>query len=192
MAKKNEQKASGGWVTIPEMVEMKAHQLNGLNTAQIAREVKRNRKTVQNSLAIFEQVLPNSADLKNKIIERIDEIKEQMMQNAENICLSADMQVKKKIFDKKTSALDAAKISQMYGSRLGQMAGFDAGGVSGSGDEGAAKSANVVNFINTFIIQKKPDDNINTRNEKGDGRNDKKGTKNCIEGVVSERPVFPF
>jgi len=178
-AKKN------SWVTIPEIIEMKARVLQNIPVSSIAKELGRDRQTIERSLTLFEQILPDAAGLKDKIIDRVDTIKEQMMQNAERLIMQADTQVARKVYDKETTAMDAAKISQIYASRLSAMAGFETGD---GGGEAEIKSPKIVNFINTVIniISEQNDRPKSTsRIKEEDGGNDSGGKETIVEGVVS-------
>lgn len=187
MPKAKQQKeveVKSSWITIPEIIEMKTMHLQGISKAEIARKLKRNNHTVANALTAFEKILPDSADLKNKIIERIETIKEQLMQNAERVIMAADRQVMGKIYDPETTAIDAAKISQIYGSRLDSLAGI--GGV-GQGDDENKSTPKIINFINTVInITSEKNDRLkSTPNTKRTVEKDDNGGKKAIvEGVV--------
>ena len=135
------------------------------------------------SLKLFETLLPDAADLKEKIVERVDEIKEQVMQNAERIIMSADTQVMRRIYDKETTAIDAAKISELYFRRLGPVVGA-AGVGAGVGD---SQNPKIINFINTVInIQGNQNDRPKTTSRVEDpaGGDDKGAKEVSVEGVV--------
>ena len=181
---KKKAKKTKGFVSMEEMVNMKAQKLMGTPVTTIAKIMGRSNKTVQRSLDNFEQVLPTAADLKESVLQRIDEIKEQMMANAEKIVKDADFQVALKLPSEETRAVDAAKISEIYSRRLGSLAGFDGGGAEeNTGD----KSPKVINFINTVINiaehkndRFKPTSGVKRKNEKDDD-----GRKaDVVEGTV--------
>ena len=185
MPKKNKTQ-TGTYVTMSEIIEMKAYKLQDLPISQIAQKTSRNRKTVERSLALFEQMLPDSVDMKNKVLAKVDEMTEQMMKNAKTICLAADLQVMRKIDTEETTAIEAAKIRQIYGGDLMRMLG-----VAGHGEvDDSDHSPRVQNFITTIInIQqpKKKDDRLEkttgvaqAARENVDG-----GEKACVEGIVS-------
>lgn len=174
-----------GFVSMDEMIQMKAMKLMNTPVAKIAKQMGRTNRTVQRSLDNFEQVLPEAADLKNSVLERIEEIKNQMMANAEKIVKDADYQVALKLPSEETRAVDAAKISEIYSRRLGALAGFDGAGVEeNKGD----KSPKVINFINTVIQiteHKKNDRSKPTPGVKGSNEKNVNGRKeNVIEGTV--------
>jgi len=173
------------YVTMPEIIEMKAYKLQGFTNVKIGEMVGRTDKIVAKYLGIFEKMLPESADLKTKVLDRIEEIKEQMMQNAERICLAADHQVMRKIFEEETSAIDAAKINQIYSGKLLLMSGVkDPNGMLNGGDN----SPKVLNFINTVInISNNQNDRFgpNAGDESRTPENDKGRATTIIEGIVS-------
>ena len=179
MAKKLAKKRT--FVTMPEMIEMKVLEYQGLPVTQIAEKVGRGGKTVKKYLTIFEDILPEAGDLKNKILDSLDDIKDQMMNNAWAIGQKADMQVFKTLFSEDTTALDAAKISEMYGRRLAGLAGFDD---QLPGKE-AEKSPKVINFIeNLNIIQN--DRSQRPPTIKGEIiKNDSGGKTAIVEGAMS-------
>ena len=183
---KEEKPVKGSFVTVNEIVEMKAMKLKEFSVAEIARKSGRNRKTVERSLAIFEKMLPDSVDMKNRVMAKFEEMQEQMMKNAKNICFSADLQVMRKIDTKETSAMEAAKIRQIYGSELMRLSGL------GGGPEGDdhGNSPKVQKFITTIIniqqIQKDDTPRPTTRTEGATGGDVRRGEENCVEGVVLE------
>ena len=178
-AKKN------SFVSMEEMINMKASKLMNIPVTTIAKQMGRNNSTVQRVLDNFEQVLPNVANLKNGVLQRIDEIKSQMMANAEKIVDDADFQVALKLPSKETRAVDAAKISEVYSRRLGALAGFDGGGAE---ENTGNKSPKVINFINTVINiaeHKKDDRSKSASGVKGKNEKDDHGRKaDVIKGVV--------
>ncbi len=174
-----------GFVSMDEMIQMKAMKLMNTPVATIAKQMGRTNRTIQRSLDNLEQVLPEAADLKNSVLERIEEIKNQMMANAEKIVKDADYQVALKLPSEETRAVDAAKISEIYSRRLGALAGFEgAGAEENKGD----KSPKVINFINTVIKitehkkndRSKPAPGVKGANEE----NDNGRKKDVIEGTV--------
>jgi len=183
-AAKAKRNKKGGPVEIPEMIDMQAYKIMGLTNQSIAEKTGRDRHTVARALNNLEERLPESADLKLSIIERLGEIQEAMMANAETICFAADQQVAMKIHDPETTALDAAKISDMYGKRLLIMSGAKNVGDFDQGE----KSPRVMNFINTVInISQNQNDRLrpNAGDEGGTPENDKGRAEVIIEGVVS-------
>lgn len=182
--KKKVTKKPCGFVSMEEMINMKAYSLMGAPMTTIAKTMGRTNKTVKRSLDNFEMILPDAANLKESVLQRVEEIKERMMANAEKIVQDADLQVALKLPSALTSAMDAAKISEIYSRRLGSLAGFDGGGEEANKGD---KSPRVINFINTVINiaenkndRPKSTSRIKRRNEKDDhGRK-----KDVIEGTV--------
>ena len=181
---KKTKKKKHSFVSMEEMVEMKAQKLMGVPIKTIADKSGRGWRTVKRSLDNFENILPVAADLKESVLTRVNEIKEQMMLNAEKIVKDADFQVALKLPSEETRAVDAAKISEIYSRRLGSLAGFDGGGAEeNTGD----KSPKVINFINTVIniAEHKNDRSKSTSGIKGKIKKDDKGrAENVVEGTV--------
>ncbi len=172
----------GSFVTIPDIMDMKVLRMQGYSIQKIVDKIGRGRKTVENSLKLFEQLLPDVGDLKDKLLNRLDEVQEQLMQNAEKIIKSSDLQVMRKIYDEETTAMDAAKVSQIYASRLTAMTD---GKLKGGETD---RSIKVINFINQITIKTEKDDRHPSapRPEKapvGDGSG---GKAPIIEGVVQD------
>lgn len=182
------QKAEKGtFVTMPEVIDMKGLRLQGFSLQAIADRLGRNIKTVKRSLELFEKILPDEPNLKYRIIDRVEEIAERHLQNAEIICQAADNQVMRKIYLEETSAMDAAKIRQIYGGFLNPTLGIKDGTTP---DDGSDKNPKIINFIQNIInIQnnQKQDDRLRptTRTESSAGANDDGGKEACVEGVVS-------
>jgi hypothetical protein len=182
--KETEVAEKGSFVTMLEIIDMKAYRLQGLSLQKIADTMGRNIQTVSKALALFEKILPEQADLKNKIIERIDEIAERHLQNAEIICQAADNQVMRKIYLEETTAMEAAKIRQIYGIILNNGLGIKDGNMENEG----SKNPKIINFINTIInIQNNQKDDrpgSTTRIEETTGKHDDGGEKISVEGIV--------
>ena len=176
----------GSFVTLDEIVFMKAMKLKNCSIAEISRKSKRNRKTVERSLAVFEKMLPDSVDMKNRVLDKVEEMQEQMMKNAKEIVFNADLQVMNKIGTEETTAMDAAKIRQIYGNDLMRMVGIAGYGKVDDSDH----SPKVQNFITTIINIKREQKNdrpsSTTRNESPAKENDNGGAAKIVEGIVSE------
>lgn len=179
-----EKPKKGSFVTMPEIIDMKALRMLGLSYQKIAERIGRHIKTVIKSLALFEKILPEQADLKNKIIDRIDEISERHLNNAEVIIQAADNQVMRKIYLEETTAKDAAWIREVYGRILNAGLGLERRITPDSGDT----SPKVTYFLNTVInIQNnQKDDRLkSTAGVKETVRKNEHGRAEAsVEGVV--------
>jgi len=177
-----EKPKKGSLVTMPEIINMKVLRIQGFSIQSIANKVGRGHKTVDKSLKLLEEILPAQAGLKNKIVDRIEQVTERHLLNAEIICESADRQVMGKINNDETTAAEAAKIRQIYGGFLTGVLGIK------PGEEVTANSPKIVNFINTIInVQKtqKDDRPITTTEDKGTDEKDVKGGEAVsVEGIV--------
>jgi predicted transcriptional regulator len=142
-------------VTIPEMVEMKAYKLLGHTNEDIALKVGRTGHTVGKYLKLFERELPTAGDLKESVLERLNELKEQMLANSESIVMAADAQVMTKIFDEETTAMDAARIADLHTKRI-----FNISGTPMSDPGGESDSPRVINFIKNIINITQKDDRL--------------------------------
>ena len=153
-----EKAKSGSFVTMPEIITFKALRMQGFPDTKIAEKTGRSNHTIAKALKLFDQILPEEPDLKNKVSDRLEEITERYFQNAEMICHAADKQVMAKIFLTETTAMDAAKIRQIYGNILARALGMK------EDDPSDEKNPRIVNFINTVInIQnKQKDDRLGT------------------------------
>jgi len=175
----------GGLVSMEEAITMKALKLQGLSNLAISKKVKRGSHTIGKVLKEFENMLPEDVDMNNRVIDRFEELTERHLQNAEKICQQADEEVSKKISLAETTAVDAARIRQIYGNILNSRLG----GVSLGDDEEGGKSPAVVTFINTVInIQEKQKNDrstTTTRAEGNDGQDESRAKEECVEGIVS-------
>jgi len=182
---KKEVEEKSRFVEMDEMIEIKALQLRGLKVSQIAKKVGRDRKTIDRSLILFETVLPDEVDMKNRVIDKFEEYKEQMMKNAKDIIFASDMQVMKKINSDDTTATDAAKIRQIYGNDFMRLSGIGGGGEI----EDDGKSVKVQNFVTNIInIQsKEKDDTLKQSSgaKETTSGNERRGKETVVEGVVS-------
>jgi hypothetical protein len=176
----------GSFVTMDEIVEMKAMKLKGYSIAKIERESSRNRKTVERSLALFEKMLPDAVDMKNRVLDKVEEMQEQMMKNAKEIVFAADMQVMKTIGLEETSAMDAAKIRQIYGNDLMKMIGIAGYGQVDDSDHSPKVQNFITNIINIKQEQKDDRPKPTTGAEEATGGDDAGGEKTIIEGIVSK------
>jgi len=176
-----EKKEKGSYVQMDEIIKMKVLDMMEMPIMQIAKKLGRNWKTVKNCLVEFENLLPGNEELVKDVMDDLAAERTDMINSATRLRKMADAQVMRKIYDVETKAVEAAKISQMYGSRASAMAGL--GDDSGKGKD-LEKSPKVVQFINNFII--KPNDNLHKGNTSSTKKDGKGGNENIIEGVVSE------
>ena len=138
---------TSSYVTMLEIIEMKVMRMSGMTLTKIAEKVKRSHSTVKHSLQLFDDILPTEVDLKNKVIDRFQEIMERHLQNAEVIIQASDNQVMRKIYDEGTTAMEAAKIRQIYGQEERSILGIKFGVIP----ESETKNPVVINFINKVI-----------------------------------------
>ena len=178
------EKDPSGFVTMEEAIQMKVMRMQGLPDTSIAKKIGRGNHTVGKILKNFESLLPEDVDLKNKVADRFEEITERHLRNAEIICKQADEEVSKKISHVTTTAVDAARIRQIYGNILN--VGLGQGKL---GDDESGNNPTVINFINTIVnIQnKQKDDRLTTtpRAKRSIGKNEQGGKETCVEGTVS-------
>lgn len=173
------------YITMPEIIDMKGFRLTGMSYQKIADKLGRNIKTVIKSLELFDKILPDEPDLKHRVIDRIEEIAERHLQNAERICQAADSQVMRKIYLEETTAKDAAWIRKEYWGMMNK----DLGLIKGDVLDEKEQSPKIVNFIQNIIniqdSQKNDRPKSTTRIEESDGGDVDGGEKACVEGVVS-------
>lgn len=175
----------GSFITMQEIIYMKAFLIQGMSISAIGRKLGRHKGSVERSLKLLEEVLPDENDLQNMVSERVAEITERQFQNAERIICAADLQVMRKIHEEETSAADAARIRKVYGDILNP-----ALGIASVENESGEKNPTIVNFINMIVKVKEEQkhDRLGptTRDEGGVRGDDGGGKKDSIEGVVLE------
>lgn len=189
MAKK--QKAKSGMVSMDELVQMKSMQLMGKSKSAIARDMRRNIKTVGNALTAFEALLPQDAGIQADILENVEEMKRQMMSNAKRIIYSADAQVAAKIGNEDTSAIDAAKISDIYFRRAGVLAGFAKNGLGGDEDSDSPKVQKIINQVFNINVTNNDHLRADARDRQGDAGSHDGGEAAAATRAMQERSVLP-
>lgn len=141
MGKKKTVKPNGK-VGTDERMQMKILDDIGYNKKEICEATGRGYKAVVNGLRNFEVLLVGDEDLYEKFTDERDKFVEKMVQNSAMLVVAADHVAAQKLPE--ATAMEAAKISQMYANRLDGLANLSEGGLNGK-DGGANKV--VINYI---------------------------------------------
>lgn len=130
-------------MSVEEQMQMKVLDDLGYNKTEICEATGRGYKAVKKGLTDFEVLLVGNEDLYEKFEEERDKFLERMVQNSAMLVVAADHVVAQKLPD--SSAIEAAKISQIYANRLDGITNLSAKGLDGSIGN---KNQVVINYIN--------------------------------------------
>lgn len=136
------QKLKKGTPTADDKMQMKVLDDLGYNKTEIGKIVGRGYRAVTTGLRDFEVLLVNDSDLQNKFSDEKEKFIEKMIQNSAMIMVAADHVVANKLGD--STAMEAAKISQLYANRLDGLSNLSDSGLNGKEGE---KNKVVINYI---------------------------------------------
>jgi len=112
--------------TLSEVVEMKAQQVIGTPISEIAKEFNQSTRIVQRKLDTFSTVLNSKNELlsgegqilKEKLSDKLEIFKNELTNKAIDVIKKADTITLNRLENLKTTAKDAAQISEIYTKRL--------------------------------------------------------------------------
>lgn len=143
-----------GRVTSDEKMKMKIMDDAGFSKTEICEATGRGFKAVKRGIKDFEILLVGDSGLWDKFEEERDKFLATMVHNAATIMVAADHQVAKKLPE--STAIEAAKISQIYANRLDGMVNLSKGGLNGRDGEGSVIVNNYINKIFNVIQNDRP------------------------------------
>jgi hypothetical protein len=186
MRKLKPKKHPKGRVGVDEKLQMKVLHDVGYTFEKICQETGRGYKAVKKGLVDFEVLLVGDEPLYEKFEKERDKFVERLVRNAATLTVAADHQVARALPE--ATAVDAAKISQIYANRLDGLVNLSPKGLDGPD----GKSAKVINFINqVFNITKNDRLETTPRTTPGAGGDGEGRPATGDAGVVQEGFVLP-